>query len=109
MRRLLALFGVCALVGFAPSAAADPDSGRTQRSDDPGFLSALRAAGIRYTDAGHAIAFANAVCSSMGSGQLGPELVSNLKIDNPGLSSEHAMSFVAIAAQYYCPAQLIRR
>ncbi|MGB8388437.1 DUF732 domain-containing protein [Mycobacterium sp.] len=106
MRMLLALLGVSAAIGLAPSAYADPDTGGT---DDAGFLASLQSAGITYQNADGAIAFAKAVCGAMGNGKQGPQLVSDLQTDNPGLTSDHAASFLAIAAKYYCPARVTTR
>ncbi len=103
MRLLLALLGVCAVIGLAWPAYGDPE---TTGADDAGFLALLRSAGITYNNAERAIAFAKAVCGSMGNGELGPQLVNDLKTANPGLTTDHATSFVAIAAKYYCPQRL---
>lgn len=106
MRLLLALLGVSGVIGFAAPAYGDPATGG---ADDVGFLASLRSAGITYTNSDRAIAFARAVCGSMGNGELGPQLVSDLKTDNPALTTDHAATFVAISAKYYCPQQLNRR
>ena len=49
MKRLLALLGVSAMIGFSAPAYADP---RRPSGDDAGFLAALRQAGIDYANAG---------------------------------------------------------
>ena len=105
MRLLLALFGVSAVIGLAPPAFGDPDASDV---DETGFLASLRSAGITYSSPDKAVAFAQAVCASMGNGEMGPQMVNELKSDNPGLTTDHASSFLAIAAKYYCPQRLNR-
>ncbi len=94
------------MVAFAPPAYGEP---ATNSPDDAGFLASVRTAGLKYTDSQRAIAFAKAVCASMGNGAVGPQLISELQTDNPALTTEHAASFVAISAKYYCPEQLNKR
>lgn len=106
MRLLLALASVSAVLGFAPAAYGDPDTGG---ADQAGFLASLRSAGITYTTPDAAVKFAQAVCVSMGNGEWGPQMLDELKTENPGLTTDHASSFLAIAAKYYCPQQLDRR
>ncbi len=99
MRLLLALLGASVMIGFAGPAYGTPDDGL----DDAGFLATVRDAGLNYNSAGRAIAFAKAVCGSMGNGKSGPELIRDLQNDNPALTMDHAALFVAISAKYYCP------
>ncbi len=106
MKLVLALVGVSAVIGLAPPAYGDPDTGG---ADEAGFLASLRSAGITYTTSEGAVQFAKAVCESMESGEWGPRMVDELKTGNPGLTTDHATSFLAIAAKYYCPQQLDRR
>ncbi|OBJ80588.1 DUF732 domain-containing protein [Mycobacterium colombiense] len=102
MRLLLALsVGVAAAIGMAPLAHGDPGS-----VDEAGFLASLRSAGVNYSTPEGAIKFAKAVCVSMANGEVGPQMVDELKSENPGLTNDHATSFLAIAAKYYCPQQL---
>lgn len=104
MRLLLALsFGVSAAIAMAPLGHGDPGV------DEAGFLASLRSAGVTYATPDGAIKFAKAVCASMGNGEVGPQMVDELKSENPGLTNDHATSFLAIAAKYYCPQQLNRR
>lgn len=105
MRPLLALVGVATLLGLAAPAHADPDA---SGADEAGFLASLRSAGITYTNADGAVAFAQSVCASMGNGTMGPQMVNELKSQNPGLTTDHATSFLAIAVKYYCPQRLNR-
>ena len=104
MRLLPALsVGVSAAIGLAVVAHGDPG---TPGVDETGFLASLRSAGITYSSPDGAIKFAKAVCVSMGNGEFGPQMVDELKSENPGLTNDHATSFLAIAAKYYCPQQL---
>ncbi|OBH48112.1 DUF732 domain-containing protein [Mycobacterium mantenii] len=106
MRLQLALsVGVSAVIGLAPLAHGDPG---TTGGDEAGFLASLRNAGITYSNPEGAIKFAKAVCVSLGNGEFGPQMLDELKSQNPGLTNDHATSFLAIAAKYYCPQQLNR-
>lgn len=105
MRHLLVLVGVWAAVALAPPAYGDPDAG----TDEASFLASLRSAGITYKTSDAAVQFAEAVCRAMDHGELGPQMVDELKSQNPGLTTDHATSFLAIAATYYCPRQLTNR
>lgn len=100
--RLLLGVGVSAAIALAPPAPADPGV------DEAGFLASLRSVGISYATPQGAIKFAKSVCVSMGNGESGPQLLDELKSQNPGLTNDHATSFLAIAAKYYCPQQLNR-
>ncbi|MEE2855498.1 MAG: DUF732 domain-containing protein [Actinomycetota bacterium] len=107
MRLLLALsVGISAAIGMAPLAQADPV---TPGGDEAGFLASLRSAGITYSTPEAAITFAKSVCVSMSDGEFGPQMVDELKNQNPGLTNEHATSLLAIAAKFYCPQQLNSR
>lgn len=105
MRLLLALgVGVSAAIAMAPLAHGDPAA--APGVDEAGFLASLRSAGITYSTPDGAIKFAKAVCVSMGNGEFGPQMLDELKSENPGLTNDHATSFLAISAKYYCPQQL---
>ncbi|HET9889144.1 MAG TPA: DUF732 domain-containing protein [Mycobacterium sp.] len=95
--------GVSAAIAMAPLAQAEPV---TPGGDEAGFLSSLRGAGINYSTPEAAITFAKSVCVSMGDGEVGPQMVDELKSQNPGLTNDQAASFLAIAAKYYCPQRL---
>lgn len=101
----MGLLGVWAVIGLAAPASADPDTGGV---DQASFLASLRSAGITYKTPEAAVQFAQAVCTAMGNGEYGPQMVNDLKGQNPGLTTDHATSFLAIAAKYYCPQQLSR-
>jgi len=103
MRRLLALFGVAAMIGLATPAYADPDQGG---GDDAGFLAALRQAGITYSDPAQAIAAGKTVCTCLDNGLSGLELVHEVKVRNPGFDMEAASQFAVTSAKYYCPHHL---
>jgi hypothetical protein len=106
LRIVPTLIGVSVMVALASPASGEPTA---NGPDDAGFLASLRSAGLTYTDSGRAIAFAKAVCGSMGKGEMGPQLISELQTDNPALTTDHAASFVALSATYYCPEQLNKR
>lgn len=103
MRSWPALWCVAAAVALASPSGADPDAGGV---DQAGFLASLSSAGITYKSPDAAVQFAQKVCQAMGSGTWGPQMVDDLKNQNPGLTTDHATSFVAIAVKYYCPQQL---
>ncbi|MGV0626832.1 DUF732 domain-containing protein [Mycolicibacter minnesotensis] len=101
MRARVALLGAVAAVGFAAPAHAYP-------SDvDTTFLASLQAAGITYNNADQAIVTAKMVCGYMAEGQPSPAVLDGLKARNPGLTTAHGAQFVGIAAQVYCPDQLV--
>jgi uncharacterized protein DUF732 len=106
MRLLLALVGVSVAIGVAAPAHGDPAAGS---SDEAEFLASLRSAGVTYTTPAGAVKFAKAVCESMGKGERGPQMLDELQSENPGLTADHASSFLAIAAKFYCPEQLTGR
>lgn len=97
---LLGALGCC--VCFAAPAHADPSE------TDTAFLVSLRAAGITYNNADQAIITAKMVCGFIAEGQPSPQVLEGLKARNPGLTTEHGTQFVGIAAQVYCPDQLVR-
>ena len=100
VRPLLVLAGFSVVLGVAPPAHGDPDV------DEAAFLASLRSAGVNYSTPDGAVKFAKVICRSMGSGELGPQMIGELKNQNPGLTTDHATSFLAIAAKFYCPQQL---
>ena len=101
VRPLIALFGVFAVIGLPAPAYGAPGQG----SDDVGFLATVRDAGITYTNPDRAIAFGKQVCGWISTGKPGPEVVGDLQKNNPGMATDHATLFVAIAVKYYCPQQ----
>jgi hypothetical protein len=103
MSTLLAALSVCAVIGLAAPAYADPDDAG---GDDAGFLSSLQKVGIHYPSPAQAITAGKSVCGCLNNGESGLELVHDLKIRNSGFSMEEASNFAMIAAKYYCPQQL---
>lgn len=102
MRIRAALLGAVGCVCFAAPAQAEPSE------TDTNFLVSLRAAGITYNNADQAIITAKMVCGFIAEGQPSPQVLEGLKARNPGLTTEHGTQFVGIAAQVYCPDQLVR-
>lgn len=106
MRELVVLLGVCAVIGLAGPAHAEPqDYGA---GDDAGFIAALRDSDIGFTSPDQAIASAKAVCRCLDSGEPGLELIHDLKVRNPAITMEHASRFAVLAAKFYCPHQLAK-
>ncbi|HEU0190463.1 MAG TPA: DUF732 domain-containing protein [Mycobacterium sp.] len=92
--------------GGAPPGGPTGDKGPDINSEAAqSVLSAMRAAGIRYTRPDQVVAAAEAVCKLAGDGKSGPEIVTNLANNNPGLTEDDAAKFVAIAERSYCPPQ----
>lgn len=104
MKSLLATLGVCAMIGFAAPAYADPTP--LPEGDDAGFLAALRQAGINYSNPQQAITSGKAVCACLTNGESGLELVHDVKTHNPGFDMENAANFAMIASKFYCPEEL---
>ncbi len=104
MKRLLALLGVFAAIGFAAPAYADPPP--VPDGDDGAFLAALNQAGISYSNPAAAVGAGRAVCSCLNNGESGLELVHDVKMHNPGMDMEQASNFAMVAAKFYCPHQL---
>ncbi|BBX24749.1 hypothetical protein MTER_41600 [Mycolicibacter terrae] len=117
MRSLPALavaVGLC-LAGAAPG-NADPEPGAAPDAQDAGgavhnaaFLQSLLAAGITYSNSGQAIEAAHAVCGLVDRGEPALQVISDLKANNPGFTTDGAAQFAAIAATTYCPHQLIKK
>ncbi|HTQ21423.1 DUF732 domain-containing protein [Mycobacterium sp.] len=103
MRWVLALLAAGAMIGFAPPSHADPGD---YAGDDAGFLAALSKVGITYSDPGHAVTSAKAVCECLDHGESGLELVHDVKTHNPGMDMENASNFAMIASRFYCPHHL---
>lgn len=80
--RLLAALGVGVSVILGPTPLAHSDPGTTG-GDEAAFLASLRGAGITYSTPDGAVKFAKAVCVSMANGELGPQMVDELKSQNP--------------------------
>ncbi|OBJ61658.1 DUF732 domain-containing protein [Mycobacterium sp. 1423905.2] len=106
MKLLVAVIGICAAIGFAAPACADPDDG--PGGDDASFLAALRSADIAYSNPAQAIGSARAVCTCLNNGESGLELVHDVKTRNPAFNMDAAAEFAVISAKYYCPHQLAK-
>ena len=104
MKRLLALLGVAAMIGFAAPAYADPAP--EPDGDDGGFLAALQQSGFSFSTPGSAVTAGRAVCSCLNNGESGLELVHDVKSHNPGMDMEMASNFALLSAKFYCPHQL---
>jgi hypothetical protein len=104
MRTLVAIIGVCAMIGLAAPANADPDD--APAGDDTAFLAALRGADIGYSNPASAVGSAKAVCTCLRSGESGLELVHDVKTHNPAFNMDAAAQFAVISAKYYCPEHL---
>jgi len=104
MRRILALLGVAAVIGFAAPAYATPPP--EPDGDDAGFVAALHQAGFTFASEAAAVQAGRAVCSCLNNGESGLELVHDVKVHNPGMDMEMASNFALIAAKFYCPHHL---
>lgn len=100
IRLLIAMICVCLMIGLAVPANGDPGG------EDAGFLTALRQAGITYSNPAQAIGAAQAVCTCLDEGESGLEVVHDVKSHNPGFDMEDASRFALISAEYYCRQQL---
>jgi hypothetical protein len=102
VRGRAALLAALGCLCIAAPAQADPTDA------DAAFLGSLRAAGITYNNADQAIVTAKLVCQLIAEGKASSDVLEGLKSRNPGLTTEHGTQFVGIAAQLYCPDQLVR-
>lgn len=115
MKLRSALFALVAAVGLAAPAHADPATVEQASAEEAAaisnadFLNSLKAAGITYTNADQVIGAGRAVCGLVGRGEPGLEVISDLKTNNPGFSTDGAARFAAIAAHAYCPQQLVKK
>ncbi len=98
MRLLLTLTSLAAMIGMAVPAHAD--------STDDAFLATVRAAGITFPDPGRAISAGKWVCKMADEGNQLADIVKTVEARNPGLTTENAAKFSAIAANTYCPNKL---
>ncbi|MEB3033656.1 DUF732 domain-containing protein [[Mycobacterium] nativiensis] len=114
--KLLTVLAAGAVLAFsgAASAHADPELGAQASADDAGvhhaaFLESLRAAGITYSSPSQAIDAARTVCGLVDRGETGLQVITDLKDNNPGFTTDGAAQFAAIAANVYCPHQLTKK
>ncbi len=106
MKLRLALLGVSSTLILAVPAHAEPDGEAPTEIDSGAFLASLQAAGFTYTSTDQVIAAGKTVCDLANRGEPGLELITDLKANNPGLSTDRAAQFAAIAARTYCPHHL---
>ncbi|BCI85962.1 DUF732 domain-containing protein [Mycobacterium kansasii] len=105
MRLLMGLLlSAFTTIGIAAPALAD--AGVDLGARDVGFLGALQDAGITYSNPGHAVESAHAMCRNLHHGESGLQAVQQVKIQNPPIDLDTASRFAVIAAKYYCPEQL---
>lgn len=108
MKIRAALFGALGCVCLAAPAHAEPSAPAELTDTDNTFLVSLQAAGITYKSPDQAINAARVVCGLIADGKPSPKVLEGLKANNPGLTTEHGSQFVGIAAQVYCPDQLVQ-
>lgn len=115
MNRTLAILGIATAIGCAAPAHADPGVAGQPSAEEvaavsnTGFLDSLRAAGITFSNPGQAVAAGRAVCGLVGAGEPGLEVITDIKTNNPGFTTDGAAQFAAIAAHAYCPQQLVAK
>lgn len=98
-----ALLSAPLAICLAVPALADPEPGDT----DAAFLASLQSAGITYSGPpDQVIGIGKSVCTLMGEGKSGQDVLTELQNRNPGLSIEHGSQFIGIAAHSYCPQRL---
>jgi hypothetical protein len=95
MKLLLTLTSLVAIIGMAMPAHAD--------STDDAFISALKAAGIAYSDPDTAVGAGKWVCDKVNGGTDMSDVVKTLTTKNTSLNPAKATKFAAIAANAYCP------
>lgn len=116
MKLLTALAAAVVLAGpaLASPAHADPELGTQASTDEAAgnhaaFLESLGASGITYSNPSQAIDAARTVCGLVDRGETGLQVISDLKANNPGFTTDGAAQFAAIAANSYCPHQLTKK
>jgi Protein of unknown function (DUF732) len=106
MRRLVVLLGIAATVGLAVPAQADP--GSADAGVDASFLDALTKAGITFSNGPNAVNAGKTACGLMKQGQPELDVIQTVAAQNPGITTNSAAKFTAIAASAYCP-QFLQR
>jgi hypothetical protein len=106
MRRLVVLLGVAATVGLGVPAQADP--GNADAGVDASFLDALTKAGITFSNGPNAVNAGKTACGLMKQGQPELDVIHTVTAQNPGITTDSAAKFTAIAASAYCP-QFLQR
>lgn len=106
MKLLVAVCGLAAMIGLAGPAHSDPG---VPGVENGGFLAELQAAGITYSDPAQVVSAAQAVCGLADRGETGLQIISDVKTNNPGLTTDNAAKFVAISARSFCPHHLLAK
>lgn len=109
MKRLTAAGAVLASLACAAPAYAEPEASADEAGHHAAFLDSLGAAGITYASPNQAIDAARTVCNLVDRGETGLQVISDLKANNPGFTTDGAAQFAAIAANTYCPHQLTKK
>lgn len=105
--KLLALLGVS--LGIAIAAPAHATPGEDEPASDENnesFLSDLHTIGISFKDPGQAVAAGKSVCGMISRGVSGLQLLTDIRDNNPALTTSGAAQFATISAKAYCPSQL---
>ena len=97
MRRLLVLPIAAGMIGLAVPGSANADA------NDDSFIASLKSAGITFQSPEAAISAGRSVCDMMDQGATGADVVDALRKKNPGITTDGAERFTAIAARAYCP------
>ncbi|OBH67008.1 hypothetical protein A5684_04915, partial [Mycobacterium intracellulare] len=107
MTRLLALLTVSLGIAIAAPAHATPGEDEAPADDNNGsFLSDLHTVGISFKDPGQAVAAGKSVCGMIARGVSGLQLLTDIRDNNPALTTSGAAQFATISAKAYCPGQL---
>lgn len=107
MTRLLALLTVSLGITLAAPAHATPGEDEAPADDNNGsFLSDLHTVGISFKDPGQAVAAGKSVCGMITRGVSGLQLLTDIRDNNPALTTNGAAQFATISAKAYCPGQL---
>lgn len=107
MTRLLALLTVSLGITLAAPAHATPGEDEAPADDNNGsFLSDLHTVGISFKDPGQAVAAGKSVCGMITRGVSGLQLLTDIRDNNPALTTSGAAQFATISAKAYCPGQL---
>ncbi len=99
MRRLLVVVALSSALGLAVPAHADP-------ATNASFLQAVNNAGITFSDDQSAIKAGKTVCALMDLWQAEPEVVNEVREQNPSIPPDKAELFTVIARTSYCPQYL---
>ena len=101
MGRLLFALSATAVVAVSVPARANADS------TDDAFIASLNKANISYGNRDQAVTAGRYVCEMVSGGKSAGDVIKGLKDSNPGFTLDGATRFVGIAANAYCPDQLL--